>query len=96
METIPTDSAYKALSRKVSNKSNVQMYYSVHNERPLVNSNDQDKTFELNNEGQQVASRCVWHNFYNKFQKVEDVDMLVNYGLVIMLPLLVVSTWLSQ
>ncbi|GLT95139.1 hypothetical protein SLE2022_128380 [Rubroshorea leprosula] len=96
METIPTDSAYKALSRKVSNKSNVQMYYSVHNERTLVNSNDQDKTFELNNEGQQVASRCVWHNFYNKFQKVEDVDMLVNYGLVIMLPLLVVSTWLSQ
>lgn len=33
---------------------------------------------------------------HNKMEKIGNVDSLVNYGLVIMFPLLVISTWLSR
>ena len=38
----------------------------------------------------------LWCTFLNKAEKIEDVDILVNYGLVIMLPLVAVFTWLSR
>lgn len=38
----------------------------------------------------------LWCTFLNKAEKIEDVDILVNYGLVIMLPLVAVFTWLSH
>lgn len=37
----------------------------------------------------------LWCTFLNKAEKIED-DILVNYGLVIMLPLVAVFTWLSR
>ena len=39
---------------------------------------------------------CIWSTFHKELQKVKDVDSFVNYGLVIMLPLLTVSMWLSS
>lgn len=34
-------------------------------------------------------------NFHEKMAKIEDVDSLVNYGLLIMLVLVTVFSWLS-
>lgn len=40
------------------------------------------------------ASRYIWVTFGNQLEKIEDVDSLVNYGLAMMLPLLVIFSWL--
>lgn len=95
METIHTDSAYKGLSGKMSDKSNIQTqsYQSVQDvdSRMLENSDKQDEKFE----GNVIAPKCPWHEFVDNWKNVKDVEFLVNYGLVVMLPLLAVSTWIS-
>lgn len=98
METIHTDSAYKGLSSKKSDKSNIQMqsHQSVQDKGTSVDSNNQDKTLELNNEGDPTAPKCPYHEFMDTLKNFKDVDPWVNYGLVIMLLLLVVSTWISR
>ncbi|XVF06365.1 hypothetical protein REPUB_Repub06bG0041800 [Reevesia pubescens] len=87
METIYTDAAYKALSRKNSGWYEAQMSLdqSVHHVkiRTLIN-------------GQQSASNCPWTTFYNKLQKPENTDSLVTYSLVAMLRFLMASMWLFQ
>ncbi|XWS58383.1 hypothetical protein CRYUN_Cryun08bG0029600 [Craigia yunnanensis] len=100
METIHTDAAYKPLSRKNSGRLETQMSLDqtlLHVERrTFINVNDRDEMQDINVEGKQAASKCPWSTFYSKLQKIENVDSLVNYGLVAMLPFLVVSTWLLQ
>ncbi|EOY10993.1 Peptidase C13 family [Theobroma cacao] len=100
METIHTDAAYKALSRKDSGRFKAQMSLdqSVHHHerRTLINVNDQDEILNTKAEDQQGASTCPFTSFYEKLRKGENVDSLVNYGLVAMLPLLGVSSWLFQ
>jgi hypothetical protein len=44
---------------------------------------------------QQGAIKRIWSTFHEEVQKVKDVDAFVNHGLVIMLPLLTFSMWLS-
>lgn len=44
---------------------------------------------------QQGAFRHLWQTFNDKVGKIEDVDSFVQYGLLIMLPLLLLPTWLS-
>ncbi|KAK4596557.1 hypothetical protein RGQ29_014556 [Quercus rubra] len=98
METIHTDSAYRVLSRKESGSVEIKMSTekSDHDkERLLLNSNDLDQIGELNTEDQRGNIECIWSTFHKELQKVKDVDSFVNYGLVIMLPLLTVSMWLS-
>ncbi|XP_050275239.1 uncharacterized protein LOC126717520 [Quercus robur] len=98
METIHTDSAYRVLSRKESGSVEMRMSTekSDHDkERLLLNSNDLDQIGELNTEDQRGNIECIWSTFHKELQKVKDVDSFVNYGLVIMLPLLTVSMWLS-
>ncbi|MBA0618839.1 hypothetical protein Godav_028127 [Gossypium davidsonii] len=100
METIHTDAAYKALSRRNSGRFEDEMSLdqSVHHieRRMLIKVNDGDEIHDINPEGEEGASKCPWSTFRNKFQKAENVDSLVNYGLVAMIPLLVISTWLVQ
>ncbi|XVF31051.1 hypothetical protein REPUB_Repub16aG0112100 [Reevesia pubescens] len=99
METIHTDAAYQARSRKISGKFDSRMSLDQsehHMERTLMNINDQDEIHDVNVQSQQGASKCPWSSFYNKLQKLENVDSLVNYGLAAMLPFLMVSTWLLQ
>jgi phosphatidylinositol glycan class K len=98
METIHTDSAYRVLSRKESSRVEIRMSTdkSDHDkERLLLNSNDFDQISELNAEDQQGAIKRIWSTFHEEVQKVKDVDAFVNHGLVIMLPLLTFSMWLS-
>ncbi|TYH45960.1 hypothetical protein ES332_D11G302200v1 [Gossypium tomentosum] len=103
METIHTDAAYKALSRRNSGRFEDEMSLdqSVHHikRRMLIKVNDGDEIHDINPEllqGEEGASKCPWSTFRNKFQKAENVDSLLNYGLVAMIPLLVISTWLVQ
>ena len=42
------------------------------------------------------ALRSIWRSLHNKMERIEDADTLVNYGLVIMLPFLGISMWLSR
>ncbi|KAL5770588.1 hypothetical protein ACOSP7_014742 [Xanthoceras sorbifolium] len=100
METIHTDSAYRILSRRISEKVKIKMPLKQpidQEERSsLINSNVQDQTSDLNTEHQQCPFTCLLNSFHNKIENIEDIDSLVNYGLVIMLPVLVLSTWLSR
>ncbi|XP_039063945.1 putative GPI-anchor transamidase [Hibiscus syriacus] len=100
METIHTDAAYKALSRINSGRFEAQtsLDQSVHHieKRMPMKVNDQEETHNIIPEGEEGASKCPWSTFWNKFRKGENVDTLVNYGLVAMIPLLVISTWLVQ
>ncbi|KAK8689647.1 hypothetical protein V6N13_088360 [Hibiscus sabdariffa] len=93
MQTIHTDAAYKALSRRNSGKFEAQtsLDQSVHHSerRTPVKVNDQDETHKQLLQGQEGASKCAWSTFCNKFLKAENVDSLVNSGLVAMVPFLI-------
>jgi phosphatidylinositol glycan class K len=45
---------------------------------------------------QQGDSKCIWSTFQKEVEKVKDVDAFVNYGLVLIVPLLTVSMWLTR
>lgn len=45
---------------------------------------------------QQGASKCKWSTFLKEMEKVKDVDAFVNYGLVLIVPLLTASIWLTR
>ncbi|KAL5566909.1 hypothetical protein UlMin_030073 [Ulmus minor] len=96
METIHTDSAYKALPRKRSGRDNIKMSpdESVNKgERKLTEKSDE--LDQISNVKPECPFTRFRSSFNSKLEKIENVDSLMNYGLLMMLPLLVVSTWLS-
>lgn len=101
METIHTDSSYRALSGRESRKDKIKMPFdpsaSLHDQRTSLNSNVQQEINDSNKKDQEVACPFtrMMATFHDKMEKIEDVDTLVNYGFVLMLPLVAVSTWLS-
>lgn len=100
METIHTVSAYRAPSGKNSDKDKIRLSLDqsvgLDERRTLTSSNVQDQINNSNTKDQLGVFEHVWCTFLNKAEKIEDVDILVNYGLVIMLPLVAVFTWLSR
>ncbi|KAK1578156.1 hypothetical protein Q3G72_027990 [Acer saccharum] len=94
METIHTDSAYRILSRRNSQKVKMPLQQSVDQDerRSLTNSEVQEQTSDTTKE---CPFTRLLNSFRNKIENIENVDSLVNYGLVIMLPVLVISTWIS-
>ncbi|KAI8007697.1 putative GPI-anchor transamidase [Camellia lanceoleosa] len=102
METIHTDSSYRALSGRESRKDKIKMPFdpsaSLHDQRTSLNSNGQQEINDSNKKDQEVACPFtrMMATFHDKMEKIEDVDTLVNYGFVLMLPLVAVSTWLSR
>ncbi|KAL7000619.1 hypothetical protein U1Q18_001771 [Sarracenia purpurea var. burkii] len=101
METIHTDSAYKALSDRKSSRAKIEVSSdrpaSLQEQITFSSSNSQRQMNDSNAKDQQSACPFtrMMATFHDKIEKIEDVDTLVNYGLVIMLPLVVISTWLS-
>ncbi|THG12941.1 hypothetical protein TEA_014564 [Camellia sinensis var. sinensis] len=101
METIHTDSSYRALSGRESHKDKIKMPFdpsaSLHDQTASLNSNGQKEINDSNKKDQEVACPFtrMMATFHDKMEKIEDVDTLVNYGFVLMLPLVAVSTWLS-
>ncbi|XP_047316506.1 putative GPI-anchor transamidase [Impatiens glandulifera] len=89
METIHTESSYGAFSGKESKafeaKSSQDLSVNNYEEMTSIGSHEKPDISDL------------WDNFYDKIAEIGIVDnnMLVYYGLITMLPLLAVSTWLS-
>ncbi|KAK6915377.1 Peptidase C13, legumain [Dillenia turbinata] len=99
METIHTDTAYKASSSMKSLDSEMDSIIdetaSMDERRSLISTNIEDQIDNSN-----MAQNCPFHKkmseFYDKIKEIRDVDTLVNYGLVLTLPVLAVSTLLSR
>ncbi|XP_035538683.1 GPI-anchor transamidase isoform X2 [Juglans regia] len=98
MEMIHTDSAYSLLSRKESFRVEIKMSAdkSVPDKKRLMdNPSRLDQISELNIEDQHGALKRIWSTIQKEMEKVEDVDAFVSYGLVLIVPLLTVSMWLT-
>lgn len=100
METIHTDSAYRAVPRKMSERAGINMAVekSVQHDdrRTLIDSNVQDPTSHIKTKDQNCPFTRTMNTFFDKVERIEHPDSLVNYGLILMLPLLMVSVWLSS
>lgn len=100
METIHTDSAYRAVPRKMSKRAGINMAVekSVEHDdrRTLIDSNLQDPTSHIKTKDQNCPFTRTMNTFFDKVERIEHPDSLVNYGLILMLPLLMVSVWLSS
>ncbi|XP_062084433.1 uncharacterized protein LOC133790706 [Humulus lupulus] len=97
MGTIHTDSAYKALSKKPSSRAYIKISpdkSTINNERKLTAS-DSDQLHDTKSGEQPCPFTRFMSSFNDKIDKIEDIDSYVNYGMFIMLPLLLLSTWLS-
>ncbi|VFQ72044.1 unnamed protein product [Cuscuta campestris] len=97
METIHTDSAYKALSTVRATIKKPSDLFDEYTQRTLSSSDAREQTTESNTEGKQV--NCPFTRFlssiHEKMGSVEDVDSLIFYGLALMLPLVAISSWVS-
>ncbi|XP_019417178.1 PREDICTED: putative GPI-anchor transamidase [Lupinus angustifolius] len=97
METIHTDSAYRSWSKKnvghAKTKMSLDQSITDSDRRVLRNFDDED---QFNNEYQQDSVGQIWKTILSNVNTFENIDAVVCYGLILMLPLLVVSTWLSK
>ncbi|KAJ8556121.1 hypothetical protein K7X08_022879 [Anisodus acutangulus] len=99
METIHTDSAYKAFAGKDSKKSTLEMPLRQSSQdlrRTLASSGVQYPASDSNVEDLQDS--CPFTHFWTSMSmtKVEGLDSWVNYGLYLMFPLVAFSSWLSS
>ncbi|KAK9093242.1 hypothetical protein Syun_028153 [Stephania yunnanensis] len=93
METIHTDSTYKSVLEKRIVKPTSE--YSCNNAN---NQAEQKRFFSgIVDPGtkEYSSSQCIWNVLRNKVEKIDNTDELVNYGLVIMVLLVALSTWVS-
>ncbi|RZC16710.1 GPI-anchor transamidase isoform B [Glycine soja] len=95
MKTIHTDSAYRSRSNKKIEeaKSNMSLDESI-------SDSDSDDEDQFNN---LTAEKYLWYSVGPLWSAIlsnantsESIDTLVCYGLLLMLPLLIFSTWLSK
>lgn len=99
METIHTDSPYRAFSGRFSRKSKIEMpsdQSSSGNRRALEGL---DAPEELADPKLNKQVSCpfthTWNTILGRMEKIKQIDSFVNYGLVLMLPIMVLSSWLS-
>ncbi|XP_016572167.1 putative GPI-anchor transamidase isoform X2 [Capsicum annuum] len=101
METIHTDSAYKAFAGKYSKKSVLEMPLRQSSQdlrRTLASSDVQYPTTDSNVEDPQDSCRFTqfWSSTHGKTTKVDGLDSWVNYGLFLMFPMVAMTSWLSS
>ncbi|KAG5579111.1 hypothetical protein H5410_049738 [Solanum commersonii] len=101
METIHTDSAYKAFAGKDSKKSTLEMPLRQSSQdlrRTLASSDVQYPTSDSNVEDPQDSCPFTnfWISMHGKMNKVEGLDSWVNYGLFLMFPMVAMSSWISS
>ncbi|KAK3015369.1 hypothetical protein RJ639_006805 [Escallonia herrerae] len=101
METIHTDSAYRALSGIDSSKSKTCLLLdqSVHDVMQRLKSSDVRRQISESYATDQHGT-CPFTRmrsiFNEKMDKIEETDSLVNYGLAVLFSLVAFSTWLSR
>lgn len=101
METIHTDSAYKAFVGKDSKKSTLEMPLRQSSQdlrRTLASSDVQYPTSDSNVEDPQDSCPFTnfWISMHGKMNMVEGLDSWVNYGLFLMFPMVAMSSWISS
>ncbi|KAK7320149.1 hypothetical protein RJT34_04883 [Clitoria ternatea] len=101
MKTIHTDSAYRSLSNRKNEGAKTKMSFdqSISNgdTKKLRNSDDEDEFNNLTAEEYLPDSvGQLWNTVLGNVNTFESIDAFVCYGLLLMLPLLTVSTWLSK
>ncbi|OAY45538.1 putative GPI-anchor transamidase [Manihot esculenta] len=94
METIHTDSAYRIHQRKDTDKGPMEKLVH-HGERTLIPSNKEDQISDSKTQVHVCSFTQMWSTINSKVERIEDVDSLVNYCLIVMLPILILSVWLS-
>ncbi|CAK8534343.1 unnamed protein product [Lathyrus sativus] len=95
MKTIHTNSAYKSQSNRI--KLSLDQSTSDNGRRILKSSDDDEDQFnKLSTEEHFNGVGQLWNTILNKVNTFESIDAFVFYGLVSMLPLMIVSTWLSS
>ncbi|OVA01468.1 Peptidase C13 [Macleaya cordata] len=98
METIHTDSAYRGFSGKKTSKATTKMPLDQAvpqtERRTLTSTTSENQITEPRKAEDFCIFHSIWSILHSKMEKIEDLDTLVNYGLVVMLPLLAVSTWI--
>ncbi|MCL7021655.1 hypothetical protein MKW94_002373 [Papaver nudicaule] len=99
METIHTDSSYKGFSSKKTSSAKIGIPMNQADEierRTLASTDAENHITESNLE---VEENTIFHfisSIWNKVEQIENIDAVVNYGLVAMLPLAVLSTWILR
>ncbi|KAG8386763.1 hypothetical protein BUALT_Bualt03G0182800 [Buddleja alternifolia] len=90
METIHTDSAYPAFSSRYTEKSKTQ--------RTLESSTVPQESVDSNTR-QDKQVNCpftrTWNAILGRLEEKKGIDRLVNYGLILMFPVVAFSSWLS-
>lgn len=98
METIHTDSAYKAPSTKTYIRADIKMSpdkpVTDDQSKMTTNSDGLDRNSDRKPLDQACPFTRLMSSFKDKVQTVEEVDSLVNYGLVMIIPLLLLATLL--
>lgn len=98
METIHTESAYKAFSSKSVGRDKIRM---PHEREPAEMEKRRELSYNSpNSVSGTMEPVCPIHNLWgtlqSKLDRIGDVETFVNRGLLIMLPLVAVATWLSH
>ncbi|KAI3924644.1 hypothetical protein MKX01_009514 [Papaver californicum] len=95
METIHTDSSYKGFSIKRTSSAKIEMPLDQadETERRTLTSTIAENHITETNEEKHIFHfiSSIWNN---KVEQIENIDAVVNYGLVAMLPLAALSTWI--
>ncbi|KAK7281554.1 hypothetical protein RIF29_09651 [Crotalaria pallida] len=96
METIHTDSAYRSGSNKNGGaKTKKSLDQSItDNDRRILRNFDEKDQFDIEYQRDSVGQ--IRNTILSKLNTFESIDAFVCYGLLLMLPLLIVSTWLSK
>ncbi|PIN01969.1 Gpi-anchor transamidase [Handroanthus impetiginosus] len=101
METILTDSPYQAFSGRYSSKSKIEKpldQTSREKQRTLESADVPQESSDSNMGNEQVSCPFTrtWNTIRGRMEKMKDIDCLVNYGLILMPPIVAFSSWLSR
>ncbi|KAL8136738.1 hypothetical protein V2J09_002739 [Rumex salicifolius] len=98
METIHTDSAYKAFTSKSMQDVELKTAVGQSKDRETIRElvADENENVISDKKSEQCPIHQMWYTFQSKLEKFDDTENYVNYGLVLMLPVLAFATWLSK
>lgn len=100
METIHTDSPYRAFSGISSKRSKIEMPLdqSDRDNRRTLQGSDVPQELgdsKVNAEQTSCPFTRTWNIVLGRMEKLKQLDSLVNYGLILMFPIAALSSWVS-